>query len=114
MENMKFLKEWNNVEGFNGVDEVEKRVTNIFAKWEKSNLIITSGRREKKTSDTYGLPYTSHGIFASLGLHCNVNAVLKNDTDYVAYELALTKEKEVVVYLTDSEENEKYIIIGKL
>lgn len=77
-------------------------------------MIITHGRRERTTSDTYGLPYTSHGIFASLGLHCNVNAILKSDKNFVAYELALTEENEVVVYLTDVEENEKYIVIGKL
>lgn len=111
---MKFKNDWNNIEGFNNAEEVIKRVTNIFARWERNNLKITHGRRERTTSDTYGLPYTSSGTFAGLGLHCNVNAVLKSNENFVAYEIAVTEENEVVIYLTDADKNEKYIVIGRL
>ena len=110
---MNFRKDWETIDGFT-YEEVVSRVINIFAKWEKSNLIITYGRREKTTSDTYGLPYTSSGDFASLGCHCNVNAVLKSDNNYVIYEIAITENNEIVAYLTDADENEKYIVIGTL
>lgn len=110
---MKFRKDWETIDGFT-YEEVKNRVTNVFAKWEKSNLIITRGRRERTTSDTFGLPYTSSGVFASLGCHCNVNAVLKSDKNYVIYELAVSEENEIVAYLTDADENEKYIVIGRL
>ena len=110
---MKFRNDWTNIDGFT-YEEVEKKVVNIFARWERSNLKITHGRREKTTIDTYGLPYTSSGTFAGLGLHCNVNAVLKSDENFVAYEIAVTEENEVVVYLTDADENEKFIVIGRL
>lgn len=110
---MNFRKDWETINGFT-YEEVVKRVSNIFAKWEKSNLIITYGRRERTISDTYGLPYTSSGDFASLGCHCNVNAVLKSDNNYVIYEIAITEDNEVIAYLTDTDENEKYIVIGRL
>lgn len=110
---MNFRKDWETIDGFT-YEEVVNRVINIFAKWEKSNLIITYGRRERTTSDTYGLPYTSSGVFASLGCHCNVNAVLKSDNNYVIYEIAITENNEIVAYLTDADENEKYIVIGTL
>ena len=110
---MNFRKDWETIDGFT-YEEVVNRVINIFAKWEKSNLIITYGRRERTTSDTYGLPYTSSASFAGLGCHCNVNAVLKSDNNYVIYELAITEENEVVAYLTDADKNKKYIVIGTL
>ena len=110
---MNFRKDWETIDGFT-YEEVVNRVINIFAKWEKSNLIITYGRRERTTSDTYGLPYTSSASFAGLGCHCNVNAVLKSDNNYVIYEIAITEGNEVVAYLTDADENEKYIVIGRL
>lgn len=108
-----FRRDWETINGFT-CEEVINKVTNIFAAWEKKNLVITYGRRKRTTSDTYGLPYTSSGDFAGLGCHCNVNAVLKNDRNYVIYELAITENNEVVAYLTDANENEKYILIGKL
>lgn len=110
---MKFRNDWTKINGFD-YEEVEKKVVNLFARWEKSNLKITAGRRERTTSDTFGLPYTSSASFASLGLYCNVNAVLRSDENFVAYEVAITEENEVVVYLTDADENEKYIVIGRL
>ena len=110
---MNFRKDWETIDGFT-YEEVVNRVINIFAKWEKSNLIITYGRRERTTSDTYGLPYTSSASFAGLGCHCNVNAVLKSDNNYVIYEIAITENNEIVAYLTDADENEKYIVIGTL
>lgn len=113
MTKFNFRKDWETINGFT-YEEVINRVTNIFAVWEKRNLIITYGRRERTTSDIYGLPYTSSGAFASLGCNCNVNAALKNDRNYVIYELAITENNEVVAYLTDADENEKYIMIGRL
>lgn len=110
---MKLRKDWETVEGFT-YEEVLKKVTNIFSKWEKDNLKITRGDRERTTRDTYGLPYTSSGVFAGLNCHCNVCAVLKNDENFVIYELALSEENKVVVYLADAAGNEKYIVIGKL
>ena len=113
MKIMKLRKDWEKIEGFT-YEEVINRVINIFAKWERQNLKITCGNREKTTSDTYGLPYTSSACFAALGCHCNVNAVLKSDNNYVIYELVITEDNEVVAYLTDANENEKYIVIGRL
>lgn len=109
----KFLNNWENVEGYT-FEEIQSKVINTFAKWEKSNLIITTGQRERTTSDTYGLPYTSSGSFAGLGCHCNVNAVLKADKNFVIYELAINEDLEIVAYLTDEDDNEKYIVIGRI
>ena len=110
---MKLLKDWEKVEGFT-YEEINKKVYKVFSSWERRNLEIIHGSRNRNTEYTYGLPYTSSGDFASLGLHCNVEAVLKTDKNFVAYELAINADLEIVVYLTDAEENEKFVVIGKL
>lgn len=113
MATMKLLKDWEKVNEFS-YEEINKQVYKVFSSWERRNLEIIHGSRDRNTEYTFGLPYTSTGAFASLGLHCNVEAVLKSDKNFVAYELAVNEDLEIVVYLTDADENEKYITIGKL
>ena len=110
---MRFLKEWDNIEGFNGVDEVTKRVISVFSKWERRNLIITYGRRERNTEYTYGFPYTSSSSFAMIS-NCNVEATLKGTKDFTFQWLAITEDLEIVACFTDYVENEKYITIGRI
>lgn len=113
MEGIKLRKSWEDIPGFT-YEEVMDKVENIFSKWEKENLKITYGKREHSVSDTYGLPYTSSSEFASVGCHCNVNAVLKSDNDFVIYEIAISEDNEVIAYFTDADENPKLVKIGKL
>lgn len=110
---MKFLKDWEKVEGFT-YEEITKKVYKAFSMWERKNLEIVHGKRDRNTEYTYGLPYTSSGCFAGLGLHCNVGAVLKSDKSFTAYEVAVNEKHEIIVLLMDDDENEKYIIIGRL
>lgn len=107
MTTYKLQKEWNNVE------EVTKKILKVFSKYEKENLIITYGRRERTVSDTYGFPYTSSSDFAMIS-NCNVLAELKGDRNYRFDWLALTEENEIVAGFTDYDENEKLLVIGKI
>ena len=102
---MKFKKEWTEAE--------YKAVIKYFSKWEKSNLIIIYGQRERTTEDTYGLPYTSSSSFAMLS-NTNVQAKFKNDMNFYFDWLGLTTENEIVAGFTDENENEKRIVIGKI
>lgn len=102
---MKFKKEWTDTE-YNAV-------VKCFSRWEKSHLVITYGRRERTTEDTYGLPYTSSSEFAMLS-NTNVRAELKEDRLFNFDWLGLTTENEVVAGFTDYFENEKEIVIGTI
>ena len=102
---MKFKKEWTDTE-YNAV-------VKCFSRWEKSHLVITYGKREHTTEDTYGLPYTSSSGFAMLS-NTNVRAELKEDRLFNFEWLGLTTKNEVVAGFTDYFENEKEIVIGKI
>lgn len=105
---MKFKKEWTEAE--------HKAVIKVFSGWEKSHLIITYGKRERTTEDTYGLPYTSSSSFAMLS-NTNVQAELVNPFSSRKWNfdwLALTENNEVVAGFTDADENEKQSIIGNI
>ena len=52
---MKFKKEW--------TEKELEDVIRAFAMWEKKNLRVTYGNRERTTEGTYGLPYTSSSSF---------------------------------------------------
>jgi len=68
---MELLKEFNNTKS--------NQLIKAFSKWESDNLIITHGKRENSIEDTYGLPYTSSGVYA--GLWCtNIEAVYAEDS----------------------------------
>lgn len=99
---MNFKKEWEE-------NEV-KNVINTFSKWERQNLIITHGKREKDVEYTYGLPYTSSSSYAMLW-NTNVEAEYKGDKNFKFDHLALTENNKVVVVLSDSEEKEMFIEI---
>lgn len=104
----KFKKEWTESE--------HKAVIKSFERWEKKNLRITHGRREKTTEDTYGLPYTSSSSFAMLS-NTNVQAELINPLSSKKWNfdwLGLTEDNEVVAGFTDVDENEKEIVIGNI
>lgn len=102
---MKLKKEWTEAE--------HKAVINMFIKWERSNLTITHGHRDRTVEDTYGLPYTSSSGFAMIS-NTNVMAELKEDRNFNFDWLGLTTENEVVAGFTDENENEKEIMIGKI
>lgn len=102
---MEFKKEFNDI-------EIEKMI-NIFARWEKQYLTITHGQREKTTSYTYGLPYTSSGDFAGLW-NTNVEAVLKTDLQWEFKGLVLGEDMEVVAIFTNNEESEHFETIGRI
>lgn len=104
---MKFIKEWNDYE------VITKKVHRAFARWERNNLTITYGRREKNVEYTYGLPYTSSSSFALIS-NTNCTAEYNSDRNFHFEYIAVTEEKEIVVALWDDEENEKYIVIGTL
>ena len=102
---MKFKKEWTDTE-YNAV-------VKCFSRWEKKNLIITYGRRERTTEDTYGLPYTSSSSFAMLS-NTNVRAELRTDQRFNFEWLGLTTENRLVAGFSDYFENEKQIVIGTI
>lgn len=110
---MNFLKEWENINGLD-YEAITKKVYKAFASWERKNLEIVHGQRERNTEYTFGLPYTSSGCHAGLGLHCNVEAVWKKDKSFVAEEIAITTENEIVVLLMNDEEEVMLIVIGTL
>lgn len=110
---LNFLKEWDNIPNYDGVEAVEKAVHKIFARWERNNLKITYGYRERTVANTYGLPYTSSSEFACIG-NTNVTAVYKHNESYSFDLLAINEDLEVIAMLTDDEENEMFIAIGKL
>ena len=104
----KFKKEWTEVE--------HKAVIKSFERWEKKNLRITYGQRERTAEDTYGLPYTSSSSFAMLS-NTNVQAELINPLSSKKWNfdwLALTEDNEVVAGFTDADENEKQSVIGNI
>ena len=100
---MKFKKEW--------TEREHNAIIKVFQKWEPSHLNVIYGRRERKVSDTYGLPYTSSSSFAMVS-NTNVQAVLVREPEYYFDWLGLTENNEVVAGFTDEMENEKRIVIG--
>ena len=104
---MKFKKEWTEAE--------HKAVINALSKWERSNLTITHGNRERTVEDTYGLPYTSSSGCAMLS-NTNVLAKLNGNYDDIFYFdwLGLTEDNEVVAWFTNVDEEEKSITIGTI
>ena len=99
----KFKSEWNDAE--------LKMANKAFATWERQNLRITHGDRERNAEDTYGLPYTSSSSFAGIW-NTNVEAVLKSDEQYRFVGVAITEDNQVAVLLeTENEESEKIILI---
>lgn len=104
---MKFIKEWNNYE------ETTKKVHKAFARWERNNLLVLNGKRDKNIEYTYGLPYTSTSDFAMIG-NTNCEAEYKKDRNLHFEYIAITEENEIVVALWDAEENETFIVIGTL
>jgi hypothetical protein len=101
---MNFKKEWSD-------DELD-RVVNVFSKWEKKNLTITYGKRERTTEDTYGLPYTSSSDYAMIS-NTNVKAVLNTGKEFNFDYLALTEDNEVVAMFENNDNEEKSIVIGR-
>ena len=102
---MEFKKEFN--------DTTATKMINTFSRWEKKNLTITHGQRERTTSYTYGLPYTSSGEFAGLW-NTNVKAVLKTDSQWKFKGLALSEDMDVIVIFTNNKESEHFETIGKI
>lgn len=102
---MKFKKEW--------TEKELEAVIKVFSAWERKNLVITYGRRERNTEYTYGLPYTSSSDFAMIS-NTNVKAVLRDDPSCTFDWITLTESNEVVAVFTDENENEKLIVIGRI
>ncbi len=88
---MELLKNFHNADI---EDLIEK-----FSKWESDNLILTYGKRENNVQDTYGLPYTSSGIYA--GLWCtNVQAVYAEDSSLNFDGIGYNTELQPVAFFT--------------
>lgn len=102
---MTYLKEWK--------DGIEEKVINIFSRWEKKNLVIVHGDRERTTSDTYGLPYTSSGFCAGLW-NSNVDARLKTDEQWQFKGVIMTEDNKVVAIFENNENKERLEIIGEV
>ncbi len=67
---MELLKE------FSGNQSI--KLVKVFKQWESENLVIQIGKRESSVQDTYGLPYTSSGLYAGLW-NTNTQSVYVND-----------------------------------
>lgn len=102
---MTYLKEWEN--------GIEEKVINIFAKWEKNNLTIVYGKRERTVADTYGLPYTSSGECAGLW-NTNVDARLKNDKQWRFVGIVVTEDGGILALFMNDEDKERLEVIGRL
>ncbi len=94
-------------------DNEYNKALKVFSTWEKENLILTYGKRDKNEEYTYGLPYTSSSNFAMIS-NTNVEAVLKTDNQYYFNWIALDNNNNVIAGFTDIEENEKELIIGRV
>jgi hypothetical protein len=104
MAKTQFKPEWSDTE--------HAFVLRAFAKWERRNLIVTYGKRERSCCDTYGLPYTSGCGFAMLS-NTNVAAELKVDRRFAFEYLAIRDDGIAVAVCRDSRDNEKYIVISR-
>jgi hypothetical protein len=105
---MKLKKEWSK--------EEFTKVNNALVKF-FGNKTFINHRGEKvfcpkslsKLNMLLGLPYTSTGAFACFSLSCNVQ--LFESKRYYFDCAAISEANEVVLILSDNEENEKFIII---
>ena len=113
---MDFLKEWNDVE------ETLKKIIPIFAKWQKDNLKITHGDYVRKRTIydsmmfTYGLPYTSSGMYAEAG-NTNVQAEKYNKElkVYMSFRcIRLDSEGNIYVVFDVADYQELYEVIGNI
>lgn len=102
---MNFKKKFN--------DKAINEMIYLFSNWEKRNLTITHGKREKAISDTYGFPYTSSGNFAGIW-NTNVEARLRKESEWKFDGLVLTEEWQMIAIFTNDEEKERFEIIGKV
>ena len=114
---VEYLTEWEDFE------QTCNKVIKVFAKWQKSNLKIVRGAYVRKNTVvktmeyTFGLPYTSSGMYAEL--ECtNVQAVKWNRVlkQYMNFSyLRLDEESNVYVifHLSDSV-TEIYEVIGNI
>ena len=93
---MELLKEFDNADIHDLMES--------FSKWEKTNIKINHGQREKNVELTYGLPYTSGSTCA--GLWCtNVSAVYTNDSSLRFDGIGYTTEFEPVAFFTRLDES---------
>jgi hypothetical protein len=106
-----FVKELTNQEA--------DKATVVFSGWERKNLTIVHGKREKNAEWTYGLPYTSSGECAEL-TNTNVSAEYNGDKKYkfrcllVAEGESPESGRQVVAELRTDSDEEKHVIIGSL
>jgi hypothetical protein len=105
---MELKKEWNR----NDFTKVDRKLCQYFGGKSFKNHrgeMEYCPRPLAKLEMVLGLPYTSTGIFACYSLSCNTN--LFHDEKYYYDYAAMTKNGDVVLLLSDYEENEKAITI---
>lgn len=114
---VEYLKEWKDV------NKTCNKVVMVFAKWQKKNLKIVHGDYEHKNTVlqtmayTYGLPYTSSGMYAELAC-TNVQAVKWNRllAQYMNFRcLRLDEEGNVyAIFCLSDSVTEMYEVIGNI
>ena len=114
---IEYLTEWKDL------NKTCNKVVMVFAKWQKKNLKIVHGDYVHKNTViqtmeyTYGLPYTSSGMYAELAC-TNVQAVKWNSVlvQYMNFRsLRLDEEGNVyVIFCLSDSVTEMYEVIGNI
>ena len=107
---MNKIKDWYVIE--HDVDATEKKVTDVFARWYRRNVVVTHGQ-DRTIELTFGFPYTSSGEYAGIW-NCQAEALLKEDLKYRFKGLALSEELDVIAIFEAKPFEFKDIMIGKI
>ena len=105
-----FKKEWSPAD----FTKVDRKLKKFFA---GKTFVNHYGKNETIPTNKngfeccLGLPYTSSGIFACYSLSCNTNLFESKDSKFYYDYAAVTESGEVVLILSDSEENTKEVAI---
>ena len=100
-----FIKEWNEKQQ----KKVNKAICNHFA---IQNFTKFWGKSFEQIENYFGLPYTSSSMYAGLWV-CNVCEYYKGSTQYYYRAFAIAEDGYIYAILTNDEEQEIYIKIGK-
>ncbi len=100
-----FIKEWSGKQQ----KKVNKSICNHFA---AQNFTKLWGKSFEQIESYFGLPYTSSSSYAGLWV-CNVIEYYKGGAQYYYRAFAIAEDGYIYAILTNDEEKEIYINIGK-
>lgn len=101
----RFIKEWSEKQQ----KKVNKAICRHFA---AQNFVKFYGKSFEQIERYLGLPYTSSSSYAGLWV-CNVCEYYKGSSEYYYRAFAIAEDGNIYAILTNDDENEIYIKIGK-